>query len=97
MPDYFYSSIPNIQDLKNSNTWRKPYSLSAINGTDLDRQLGFVEICCTVKNQEILKTKDIHLLSCQENEYGFGKMEAEFLYCFMTTFKPKKVAVVKLI
>ncbi|MDJ0798480.1 MAG: hypothetical protein QNJ51_16940 [Calothrix sp. MO_167.B12] len=91
MPDYFYSSIPNINKLRNSYSWRKPYSLLGVNGTDLEEQLQFVRACCSTKNREVLMSKDIHFLSCQDNEYGFGKIEADFLYCFIATFKPRKV------
>ena len=91
IPDHFYSSIPNIKKLKNSQSWRKPYSLIGINGIDLDKQLQWMRTCCSEKNQEILISKDIHLLSCQENEYGFGKIEADFLYCFISSFQPKKI------
>ena len=91
IPDHFYSSIPNIKELKNSQSWRKPYSLIDINGTDLEKQLQWVKTCCSEKNQEIMKSKDIHFLSCQENEYGFGKIEADFLYSFISRFQPQKI------
>lgn len=91
MPDFFYSSIPNIEKLKKSFAWRKPYSLIGINGIDLENQLEFVASCCSDKNKKILTSKDIYFLSCQDNEYGFGKIEADFLYCFISYFKPSKV------
>ena len=91
MPDHFYSSIPNINKLKNSQSWKKPYSLIGINGIDLEKQLQWIKTCCSEENQEILRSKDIHLLSCQENECGFGKIEADFLYCFIASFQPKKI------
>jgi hypothetical protein len=89
-PDHFYSSIPNIKNLKKSQSWRKPYSLIEINGSNLEKQLQWMRTCCSEKNQEILKTKDIYLLSCQENESGFGKNEADFLYCFISSFQSRK-------
>ena len=91
MPDFFYSSIPNIKKLSNSSSWKKPYYLVGINGIDLEKQLKFMEDCCSEKIKTILKSKDIYFLSCQDNEYGFGKIEADFLYCFISHFKPRRV------
>ena len=91
MPDFFYSSIPNIEKLRGTASWRKPYSLFGINGTDLEKQLQFIKNCCSDKIIKILNSKDIYSLSCQDNEYGFGKIETDFLYCFISHFKPRKV------
>lgn len=91
MPDFFYSSIPNINKLKKSCSWKKPYSLIGINGVDLEKQLEFVANCCSDNIRKILSSKDIFSISCQDNEFGFGQIEADFLYCFISSFKPNRV------
>jgi hypothetical protein len=62
-------------------------------GTSLDTQLNFVRQCqSSVKPERLQKGNTIHSTACQANgEAGYGKIEAEFLHCFITKIRPKKI------
>jgi hypothetical protein len=92
MPVHFYSGIPYLWELKQSEYWRKPKSMIGINGTDIASQLDFVGECCSQNLVERQKSDDIYDSCCRRNgEPGFGRVEADFLYCFIFSKRPQKI------
>ncbi len=63
-----------------------------INGADTQSQLDFVKKCCSPSIVEALKAHEIHKLASERNgESGFGPVEADFLYAFVATLKPRQL------
>jgi hypothetical protein len=92
LPRHFYSSIPDIGALSRSTWWRKPLEMAGVNGVDIESQLAFVRECCTPELQARLKTMDLLAYGTKENgEPGYGVTEADFLYCFISTKRPKRI------
>jgi predicted O-methyltransferase YrrM len=92
LPKHFYSDTPNIAELSGDVFWKKPLSMVAVQGTKLDTQQKFVEKCRQATSLDRLAKKDIHSVACQQNgEAGYGKIEAEFLHCFIQSHQPKKI------
>jgi hypothetical protein len=91
LPRHFYSSIPDIQELKNSEAWRRPSSMAGIDGVAIDSQLKFLRECC-LPLQERLRRGAIHEHACVKNgTLGYGPTEADFLFCFVMNKRPKKI------
>ena len=91
LPRHFYSTIPDMRVLQRSESWKKPFSLIGIAGTDIESQASFVEECC-LPIQERLRRGGIHEHACRENgESGYGYVEAEFLFSFITAKRPRRV------
>jgi len=81
LPRHFYSGIPSIRELKKSSNWKRPYSMTGVDGTDLQQQLDFVKNCC---DDEYLRNKmrnfRIHEFASDQNGgEGFNPVESEFL------------------
>lgn len=92
LPHHFYSEIPNVQELRKEEYWKQPYSMIGINGNDPESQLSFVRECCSDYLQERIKKRDIYSHGCSENgEPGFGPIEADFLFSFIHSKRPKRV------
>lgn len=92
LPHHFYSEIPTIHELRNSDHWKAPYSMMAVAGADSQSQLNFVKECCPPPIIEEIKTKNIHIQASKRNgEEGFGAIEADFLYAFVATKRPKQI------
>ncbi|HEY9706483.1 MAG TPA: class I SAM-dependent methyltransferase [Allocoleopsis sp.] len=92
LPRHFYSEIPAIYELKNSTHWKTPYSMMGVSGADTQVQLNFVKECCPQPIIEEIKTKNIHTEASKRNgQEGFGTVEADFLFAFVGTKKPKQI------
>ena len=92
LPRHFYSSVPDVAELKSTSAWRQPRSLLGVEGADPESQLAFVSECSSEALQELVARTDIHGDACRENgAVGFGPVEAAFLYCFVATKRPPKV------
>jgi len=92
LPCHFYSEIPAIRELRSSAHWKVPYSMMGVSGADIHSQLNFVKECCPPPIIEEIKTKDIHARASKRNgEEGFGPVEADFLYAFVATKRPKQI------
>jgi len=91
LPRHFYSEIPAIYELRQSDEWRQAYSLLEVS-SDLDAQLTFVRQVMTLQVQEHLKVADVYGDACRVNgAVGFGLIEAQFLYGFVRTQQPKRI------
>lgn len=63
-----------------------------VNGIGIESQFAFVEECCS---EDLIKRQgkgDIYDCCRNENgEPGFGRLEADFLYCFISTKRPQRI------
>jgi hypothetical protein len=92
LPRHFYSEIPDLRELKRSDSWRLPHSMCGIRGADVDQQLRFVEDCVTEQARTAVTQENIYRDACDANgAVGFGQIEAEFLFCFAGRHRPRKV------
>jgi hypothetical protein len=93
LPRHFYSSIPGIHELKQKESWKQASSMVGVGGTGLGPQLAFLRSCCTPPLQARLRQSSIHEYAGRENAEmgGFGPTEADFLYCYIATKRPRKI------
>jgi len=92
LPRHYYSEIPFIRELEEDEYWKKPHSMTGVNGVDIKNQLDFVKECCTQGLIDRHKRKDIYDYCCKQNdEQGYGPIEADFLFSFISTKRPKRI------
>jgi hypothetical protein len=92
LPRHFYSSIPDIPELQLHESWKLPFTMIGVAGADIESQLSFFRGCCSSSLSERLKGSGIYEYACRENgAVGYGPTEADFLYCFVRTKRPKKI------
>jgi hypothetical protein len=92
LPRHFYSQVPDIRELRGNDCWKRPRSMVGVQGIELSTQFDFVEACCSAQTQERLRRDDVYAQACKMNgEAGFGLPDAEFLYGFIRTIRPKKI------
>src|SRR5437870_4072696 len=91
LPRHFYSNIPNIRELRNTSAWRAARSMVGIAGSDLDGQLAFARDCCSPDLRERLRCSSVYDPACKENGEGYGPVESDFLFCFISTKRPKRI------
>jgi len=92
LPRHFYSEIPSVSELRRDGVWMMPRSMVGVNGTDIDVQFDFVESCCTPDLVARLRRNDIFGDACRANgEPGYSPIDADFLFCFIRTARPKRI------
>ncbi len=92
LPRHFYSEIPDIKELRQEEYWKQPRTLVGVKGKEIETQLAFVQECCSEALQERQKKGDIYSYACSQNgELGYGSVEADFLFCFIYSKRPKRV------
>ncbi|HVX09729.1 MAG TPA: class I SAM-dependent methyltransferase [Pirellulales bacterium] len=92
LPRHFYSEIPDIGNLRKTRHWRKPFPMTGVSGADCQEQLAFVRATCPTPLVTRLRDFNVHEQACRRNaEAGFGPVEAEFLFCFVTTYRPPRI------
>jgi predicted O-methyltransferase YrrM len=92
LPRHFYSSIPDFRELSRDTRWKAPRSLVGVHGTDPEEQLAFLRSCCTPELRQRLATLDVNAYARgQYGDEGYGPIEAEMLYCFMASKRPRRV------
>ncbi len=92
LPRHFYSEIPDLRNLKNTNSWRSPFSMTGILGTSFDEQVSWIGETVHAQLRKQLAQGDIYRQACLDNgEEGYGQIEAEFLHCFIQRYKPKNI------
>jgi predicted O-methyltransferase YrrM len=88
-PHHFYSDFPDLRALRQSTSWRCPFSMQRIQGAEIGPQLGLVERCTRPYHEAM---RGVHeRASATNGETGYGPIEAQFLYCFVRTMKPRNV------
>jgi hypothetical protein len=92
LPRHFYSEIPAIGQLRTTTAWRKPRSMAFIAGADISSQQEFVA-SCTRGLDTSMTPGSLHRRACEMNGLpeGFGRIEADFLYCFVRSQKPPRI------
>lgn len=91
LPRHFYSEIPAIAELQAQREWRQPRDMGAINGSNIVSQLSFLRSCCPPAIVERLPSS-LYDAACADNgAVGFGPVEAQFLYCFIGSRRPRRV------
>ena len=91
LPRHFYSEIPDIRQLRKTQRWRSPRTLCGIRG-DIETQAGWVgQVTKPYRNG--LREFEVHRRAVRMNgsDEGYGEVEADFLYCFVRTFRPKQI------
>lgn len=92
LPRHFYSEVPDLRRQRADPSWKAPRSLYGVNGVDPDRQLGFVEACCTDEMRSLMVAEDLHAAACRDNgSDGFGRIESDFLYAFIRARRPPRI------
>ena len=91
LPRHFYSSIPDIRELRASEEWKEPHSMCGVAGAGLDDQIAFLQSCCEGAPSELSATQ-IYERACEANgAIGYGPIEAGFLHRFVTSSRPKRM------
>jgi predicted O-methyltransferase YrrM len=92
LPRHFYSEVPDIARLRAERGWRRPYSMAGVAGADPVSQFAFVDECCPPALRGELAARDLHAEACAANGApGYGRVEADFLWCFMRSKRPRRV------
>ncbi|MEX2166033.1 MAG: class I SAM-dependent methyltransferase [Methyloceanibacter sp.] len=89
LPRHFYSEIPDVGKLRKTRSWRTPYPMACVQGSDCDGQLEFARKILSEPDPGLA---DAFARACRENgSGGFGPMEAEFLYGYIATCRPSGI------
>ncbi len=92
LPRHYYSGIPSVRELRRGGDWMMPGTMVGVNGTDADVQFDFVESCCSPDLVSRLRRIDIFRDACDANgEPGYSPIDADFLFCFIQTVRPRKI------
>jgi len=93
LPRHFYSAIPDIGELLRGESWKRPCSMTGVAGADIESQMSFLRACCLPPPlPKRLTQGGIHEYACEANgQPGYGPVEADFLYCFITTKRPNRI------
>jgi predicted O-methyltransferase YrrM len=92
LPRHFYSGIPDVRELGRTELWRRPFAMAGVAGAEIESQVRFLEDCCVPALRQRLQAGGIHEHACRENgESGYGPVEADFLYCFVSAKRPRRV------
>lgn len=93
LPRHFYSQVPDLARMRGSKAWRAPMSMAGVKGAELKGQLKFLDETVPARISEALNDRPVHgeAILTNRSDGGYGPIEAEFLYAFIRTWKPKKV------
>jgi hypothetical protein len=92
LPRHFYSSVPDIRELRRDTRWKAPHSLVAVPGADVDEQLAELRSWCTGDVRARLERGDVWERACAEHgEPGYGPIDADVLWAFVATRRPARV------
>lgn len=93
LPRHFYSQVPDLKALKAARNWRAPLSMAAVAGAEIEGQVAFLEKTVPADVRQALIGRPVHVQAIAANgdDGGYGPIEAEFLYAFVRTWKPKRV------
>ncbi len=66
LPRHFYSEITDIQKLRVTHDWRKPFSMIGVSGSGLESQGAFVRNTMTHEVRALLAATQVHEWACRE-------------------------------
>jgi hypothetical protein len=92
LPEHFYSAVPNLAQLEGRQDWRKPRSMYGIGQRDVDGQVALLGEWLG-PHKEVLQSRSVHREAFVGGgaDGGYGEIEAEVLFGFVATTKPKRV------
>jgi len=93
LPRHFYSQIPDLAAMKRDTSWRAPMAMTGVKGVDIEGQVAFLNQTAPADITGALKGRDVHAEAVKRNgdDGGYGPIEADFLYSFIRTWKPRRV------
>ena len=92
VPEHFYSGIPNIADLERRTDWRRPRSMHGIAVNNPEQQIALLETMISphfdyLRNSSVLEDSIVG----GGADGGYGEIEADVLFAFVATYKPKRI------
>lgn len=92
LPEHFYSAVPNLADLERRNDWRRPRSMHGILQRDIDAQVALLDTWLS-PHADVLHSRSIHREAFVGGgaDGGYGEIEAEVLFGFVATNKPRRI------
>jgi methyltransferase family protein len=91
LPRHFYSSVPDIRNLRKGSGWMKPFSMTHIAGADREQQMRFLSEICTPR-RERLATSQIYDDACRRAaEKGYNLIDGQVLHCFTHWARPARI------
>jgi Methyltransferase domain len=92
LPRHFYSSIPNLKELRSSSYWRAPIDMYGVAGASVTEQLAFHTDLCQPFLHE-WRDLDIYCVADKENGQGggYGVIDAEVLHAFVRGHRPRRI------
>ena len=92
LPDHFYSTVPNLADLERRSDWRKPRSMHGILQRDIDAQVALLGTWLS-PHADVLRGRSVHREAFVGGgtDGGYGEIEAEVLFGFVATNKPRRI------
>lgn len=92
-PAHFYSSIPNVAELRRRTDWRAPRSMVDVAGAAIEEQAEFLRSLATDEIAAALRDRDVHAEAVRENRVdgGYGEVEADVLYALVRQRRPERV------
>jgi Methyltransferase domain len=92
LPEHFYSAVPNLRDLEGRTDWRRPRSMHAIAARDVDAQVALLGTWLT-PHADLLQSRSVHREAFVGGgaDGGYGEIEAEVLFGFVATNKPRRI------
>jgi Methyltransferase domain len=92
LPEHFYSGVPNLADLERRTDWRKPRSMHGILQRDVDAQVAMLGAWLS-PHADVLQSMSVHqdAFAGGGADGGYGEIEAEVLFGFVATNKPRRI------
>ena len=92
LPEHFYSAVPNLADLERRSDWRKPRSMHGILQRDVDAQVALLGSWLS-PHADVLHNNSVHrdAFAGGGADGGYGEIEAEVLFGFVATNKPRRI------
>jgi hypothetical protein len=92
LPDHFYSGVPNLVDLERRRDWRRPRTMHGINQGDPDGQVALLSEWLG-PHRDLLRSRSVHREAFVGGgaDGGYGEIEAEVLFGFVATTRPRRV------
>ena len=87
LPEHFYSAVPNLADLERRTDWRRPRSMHGIAQRDIDAQVLLGNAVAAWRHSPA--GSSIATRSWAGADGGYGEIEAEVLFGFVATNKPR--------